>query len=190
VWKIYSNPDPHGSQFSRLLHTRGCGESIPTRILTGPHSAASYGTQGDVENLFQPGFSWVPVQSPLTTHKGMWRIYSNPDPDGSSFNRLLRHTRGCEGPILTRIIMECEIWGFEKLDIIECVHLEFLKFIFNLKSNTPSYMVYGETGRYPVYINTCIYSRMISYWAKLFTCSENKIVTILYRYLLIDHDSE
>jgi hypothetical protein len=23
-----------------------------------------------------------PIQSPLTTHKGMWRIYSNPDPHG------------------------------------------------------------------------------------------------------------
>jgi hypothetical protein len=35
--------------FSRLLHvrhTRGCGESILTRILTGPHSVASYDTQG------------------------------------------------------------------------------------------------------------------------------------------------
>jgi hypothetical protein len=48
-----------------------------------PHSVASYDTQGDVENLFLPGFSRVPYQSPLTTHKGMWRIYSNPDPHGS-----------------------------------------------------------------------------------------------------------
>jgi hypothetical protein len=39
--------------FSRLLrHTRGCGESILTRILTCPHSVASYDTQGDVEDLF------------------------------------------------------------------------------------------------------------------------------------------
>jgi hypothetical protein len=45
-----------------------------------PHSVASYDTQGDVENLFLPGFSRVPYHSPLTTHKGMWRIYSNPDP--------------------------------------------------------------------------------------------------------------
>jgi hypothetical protein len=47
-----------------------------------PNSVASYDTQGDVENLFLPGFSRVPYQSPLTTHKGMWRIYSNPDPHG------------------------------------------------------------------------------------------------------------
>jgi hypothetical protein len=48
------------------------------------------------------------IQSPLTTHKWMWRIYSNPDPLGSPFNRLLRLTRGCRGPILTRILTGSE----------------------------------------------------------------------------------
>jgi hypothetical protein len=28
-----------------------------------------------------------PIQSPLTTHKGMWRIYSNPDPFGFGLPR-------------------------------------------------------------------------------------------------------
>jgi hypothetical protein len=45
--------------FSRLIrHTRGCGGSTLTRILTGPHSVAFYDTQGG------------------------WRTYSNPDPHG------------------------------------------------------------------------------------------------------------
>jgi hypothetical protein len=30
-----------------------------------------------------------PIQSPLTTHEGMWRIYSNPDPHGASRIRTL-----------------------------------------------------------------------------------------------------
>jgi hypothetical protein len=47
-----------------------------------PHSVASYNTHGDVENLLLPGFARGPYQSPLTTHKGRWRIYSNPDPHG------------------------------------------------------------------------------------------------------------
>jgi hypothetical protein len=46
-----------------------------------------------------------PIQSPLTTREGMWRIYSNPDPHGSLFRCLLRHTRGCGGPILARILI-------------------------------------------------------------------------------------
>jgi hypothetical protein len=48
-----------------------------------------------------------PIQSPLTTHKGMWRIYSNPDPHRSPFSRLLRHTMGFGGPIRTRILTGC-----------------------------------------------------------------------------------
>jgi hypothetical protein len=36
-----------------------------------------------------------PIQLFLMTHMEMWTIYSNPDPHGSPFNRLLRHTRGC-----------------------------------------------------------------------------------------------
>jgi hypothetical protein len=34
----------------------------------------------------------------------MWKIYSNPDSQGSPISRLLRHTGGCEGPILIRIL--------------------------------------------------------------------------------------
>jgi hypothetical protein len=34
----------------------------------------------------------------------MWRIYSNQDLHVSHFSHLLRHARGCGGPILTRII--------------------------------------------------------------------------------------
>jgi hypothetical protein len=29
----------------------------------------------------------APLQSPLTTHKGMWMIYSNPNPHGSAMSR-------------------------------------------------------------------------------------------------------
>jgi hypothetical protein len=40
-----------------LRHATGCGGSILARILTGPHSVASYDTQGDVEDLFLLGSS-------------------------------------------------------------------------------------------------------------------------------------
>ena len=34
-----------------------------------------------------------------------------------------------------------EIWGYGNCDIIECVHLKFLKYIFKLKKSTPSHMI-------------------------------------------------
>ena len=84
--------------------------------------------------------------------------------------------------VVTPILLYgCEIWGYENMDIIERVHLKFLKTIFNLKSSTPNYMIYGETGRFPLYIN--VFTRMTTYWSKMFTCTEDKIVNIVYKYM-------
>jgi hypothetical protein len=47
------------------------------------HSVASYDTQWDVENLFSLGSSQIPIQSPLTTHKGRLRTFSYPYAHGS-----------------------------------------------------------------------------------------------------------
>jgi hypothetical protein len=41
-----------------------------------PHPLAYYNAHGDLEGLFYPGSSRVPIQWPLTTHNGMWRTYS------------------------------------------------------------------------------------------------------------------
>jgi hypothetical protein len=40
----------------------------------------------------------APIQSPFTTHKGVWKIYFNPDPHRSPFSPPLRHARGCWKP--------------------------------------------------------------------------------------------
>ena len=81
--------------------------------------------------------------------------------------------------ILPVLIHGCEIWEYENLQIIETLHLKFLKHIFRLKSSTPSYRVYGETGRFPIYIT--VYTGMICYRTKLMFGNENKIVYILYK---------
>ena len=48
------------------------------------------------------------------------------------------------------LLYGCEVWGFSNNDIIEKVHLKFCKLLLHLKSSTPSYMIYGELGRYPL----------------------------------------
>ena len=78
--------------------------------------------------------------------------------------------------------------GCEKLELIERIRLKFLKFILGLKSSTPSYMIYGETARFPLFV--IIYTRMVSCWAKLFTGQENKMVYTLYKYLLSPYNNE
>lgn len=58
-----------------------------------------------------------------------------------------------------------EIWGFGNLDMIERVQLKFYKQILYLKKSTPSFMVYGELGAYPLFVD--IQRRMVSFWCKV-----------------------
>jgi hypothetical protein len=46
------------------------------------------------------------------------------------------------------LLYGCEVWGFSNNDIIEKVHLKFCQLLLHLNSSTPSYMIYGELGRY------------------------------------------
>ena len=49
----------------------------------------------------------------------------------------------------------------------------------NLKTISPSYMVYGEVGRYSIYID--IKTRTVCYWARLLVGKQTKCYNILYR---------
>ena len=55
--------------------------------------------------------------------------------------------------------------------MIEKIHLKYLKYILGLKQSTPTCMVLGETGRYP--LSMSIKCRMISYWSKLICQKES-----------------
>ena len=92
------------------------------------------------------------------------------------FNKLIK-------PIL---LYGCEIWGFGNLDIIERVQLKFLKLILNLKKSTPSFMVYGETGTYPLKID--IQARIISFWTNLLEFNSNRLSSMIYKVLHIQFD--
>ena len=77
------------------------------------------------------------------------------------------------------LLYGCELWGLSNCDIIERVHLKYCKLLLNLKSSTPNGMIYGELGRYPLYID--IKQRMVSYWIKLITGKQSKICSVVYR---------
>jgi len=50
----------------------------------------------------------------------------------------------------------CEIWGKSKSKVIERLHLKLCKRLVKVRSNTCNAAVYGELGRYPLYINRYI----------------------------------
>ena len=48
------------------------------------------------------------------------------------------------------LLYGCEIWGFENNDLFERVQLKFCKFILGLRQTTPTSVIYGELGFFPL----------------------------------------
>lgn len=112
---------------------------------------------------------------------------------------LLKKSRNLDLPIDIQIdlfnktikpilLYGCELWGVGNIEAIERVQLKYYKYVLNLKKSTPSNMIYGELGVYPLYID--IQTRIISFWTKLIESSEvNKLSSNVYSLLLHMHNS-
>jgi len=73
-----------------------------------------------------------------------------------------------------------EVWGTQIIDLLERVQLRFIKTYLRLQRRTPSVMVRGETGCFPLKVDiTC---RVLSYWFKLVKDQkDHKISNMLYK---------
>ena len=76
-----------------------------------------------------------------------------------------------------------EIWGFTKNKELEGIQLNFCKRLLNVRNSTSSLAVYGELGRYPLYVLRHI--SIVKYWFKVIN-SENINVQYVYRSSRID----
>ena len=80
-----------------------------------------------------------------------------------------------------------EVWGLvANLEVIERVHLFALKRFLNVSIRTPNIMVYGETGRHPLYVN--IYLKCIKYWFKILKLPTHRLPSKAYKMLLYLHE--
>lgn len=70
-----------------------------------------------------------------------------------------------------------EVWGFIKAENIERVYRKFLKWLLNVKMSTTGSAVYGELGRFPLYIGREI--RIVKYYIKLH--DEKKTIIVFYQ---------
>ncbi len=72
----------------------------------------------------------------------------------------------------------CEIWGYSKSKELERIHLKFCKTILGVKTSTSNAGIYGELGRFPLYIQR--YTRIVKYWGKLLS-TDNCILHAIYQ---------
>ena len=80
--------------------------------------------------------------------------------------------------VLPIVTYGCEIWGYSQCTLAEKLHLKFCKIILNCKQSTPTCMVLGELGRYP--IMNYVKSRMVNFWSKLVQKDHSSIANIMY----------
>ena len=87
-----------------------------------------------------------------------------------------------EAKIQSVLLYASEIWGHRRLDSIEKVHVLACKKYLGLPLKTPNKMVYGELGRYPLFINSQI--RCIKYWFRLLVMDQNRLPKQAYQMML------
>ena len=88
----------------------------------------------------------------------------------------------CVSPIL---LYGVEVWGYENLDIIEKVHTKFMKIILKTSKFSRNTCLYGELGRFPLYI--VAYQRMLGFWYRTMKGNEKKLSNIMYKILVNLH---
>ena len=83
---------------------------------------------------------------------------------------LVDHFEKLVKPIL---LYRCKVWGYENIDIMEWVQTN---------TTTPTDVVYGELGQYPLEIEGKL--RMVSFWTKLSLGKESKLSAVILKYIL------
>ena len=80
-----------------------------------------------------------------------------------------------------------EVWGLEAdLKVVERIHLFALKRFLNVISRTPNVMVYGETGRYLLFVTFLVKS--VKYWLRIFKMPDHRFPYNSYKMLLYLHE--
>ena len=72
-----------------------------------------------------------------------------------------------------------EIWRTVRVETVEKVHVFVIKRFLRLSSRTPSVIVYGGSGRYPLVFRSQI--RSIKYWLKLLILNKDRLPFLAYR---------
>jgi hypothetical protein len=81
------------------------------------------------------------------------------------------------------LLYSSEIWGYQRLECIEKVHMLACKRFLGVPLKTPNKMVYGELGRFPLYINSTV--RCLKYWFRLLQMDPQRFPKQAYAMLIL-----
>ena len=92
-----------------------------------------------------------------------------------------------DAQVVPKLLYGAEIWGYRKYDQIEQVHLFACKRLLRIQNKTPNDVVYGELGRFPIWITACI--KCIKYWFRLLKQGETMYSKKAYNMLFLMHQN-
>ena len=101
--------------------------------------------------------------------RALWKI------KGTNISIILRLFDHQVQPALT---YAAEVWEAKKVKEIEKVHRYACKKALSVSQKTTNAMIYGELGRYPLYINTVM--KAVKYWLKLVELLDNRLSDAAY----------
>ena len=67
--------------------------------------------------------------------------------------------------IVPIILYGSEVWGIYNYKIVDKIHLRFCRYLFGVSQQTTNYTVYGELGRFPLYI--LAKGRLVNFFLKM-----------------------
>ena len=76
------------------------------------------------------------------------------------------------------LLYAAEIWGINKYETIEKVHTFACKKLLGVSTRTPNTVIYGEVGRYPLYIDSA--TLVLKYWFKITQLQEDRLPKLAY----------
>ena len=85
-----------------------------------------------------------------------------------------------DAQIQPALLYASEIWGTGRVETFEKVHLFAIKRSLRLSNRTPSVIVYGESGRYPLAVSSQIHS--IKYWLRFLKLNQDRMPFGAYRF--------
>ena len=95
-------------------------------------------------------------QKTVALLKMLWTIHSQTP---NLFFKLF------DAQIQPQLLYASELWGLQEHQNVEKVHTFACKQLLKVDTKSPNSLIYGETGRFPLRINSTI--RAIKYWLKL-----------------------
>jgi hypothetical protein len=84
--------------------------------------------------------------------------------------------------IVPILLYGCEVWSPTMTNLASKLQIRFYKIILRLNKSTPTSMIYGELGQFPLEVQAK--SRLLNYWYKLIKAyPTNKLSSNMYRFV-------